>query len=298
MEKRPENYNTYSESKGNSTLIWVLGAIAAVLAVVLIVMSISKSKLVRSLNDEKEELTEQIKTLQQDYAGLSSDYEMINSQLDSSREEVNQLVERIKKTDATNRAKIRQYQRELGTLRSIMRHYIVQIDSLNTLNHKLTVDAAAARKEAAVTTKQNAELQKTVEDLSGKVDAGSIIHMTGLKADAYNKNNKKVDRSAAVERVMVSLTLSANSLAEKGPMRVYVIVKDPEEKVLTNAESRTVDFGGETLQTSASREVDYQGADVDMSIYLNGIQSYSKGIYTVQVLTEKYSLGSVQFMLR
>ena len=298
MEKRPENYNTYSESKGNSTLIWVLGAIAAVLAVVLIVMSISKSKLVRSLNDEKEELTEQIKTLQQDYAGLSSDYEMINSQLDSSREEVNQLVERIKKTDATNRAKIRQYQRELGTLRSIMRHYIVQIDSLNTLNHKLTVDAAAARKEAAVTRKQNAELQKTVEDLSGKVDAGSIIHMTGLKADAYNKNNKKVDRSAAVERVMVSLTLSANSLAEKGPMRVYVIVKDPEEKVLTNAESRTVDFGGETLQTSASREVDYQGADVDMSIYLNGIQSYSKGIYTVQVLTEKYSLGSVQFMLR
>ena len=60
-------------------------------------------------------------------------------QLDSSREEVSQLIERIKKTDATNRAKIRQYEKELRhSSGSIMRSYIVQIDSLNTLNQKLT----------------------------------------------------------------------------------------------------------------------------------------------------------------
>ena len=68
-------------------------------------------------------------TLQNEYATLSSDNDMINAQLDSSREEVSQLIERIKKTEATNRIMIRKYEKELGTLRSIMRNYIEQIES-------------------------------------------------------------------------------------------------------------------------------------------------------------------------
>ena len=98
--------------------------------------------LVSELQIEKQDLQSQIEALQSDYDSLSSDYEFINAQLDSSREEIAQLVERVKTVSATNRSKIRQYEKELGTLRSIMRSYIVQIDSLNHLNHKLTAEAA------------------------------------------------------------------------------------------------------------------------------------------------------------
>ena len=139
-------------------VMYVLIGVAALLAGALAYIWIQKSSLVKELEVEKEDLTEQIVALQGDYANLSSEYDTINSQLDSSREEVAQLVERIKKTEATNRAQMRQYEKELGTLRSIMRNYIPQIDSLNTLNHKLTAAAAAARKEAAESRKANKEL--------------------------------------------------------------------------------------------------------------------------------------------
>ena len=129
-------------------IMYALAGVATVLALALGYIWYQKSSLVKDLTIEKEELTAQMVELQNDYATLSSDYDTINSQLDSSREEVSQLIERIKKTEATNRSKIRQYEKELGTLRSIMRNYIVQIDSLNTLNKKLTADAAAARREA------------------------------------------------------------------------------------------------------------------------------------------------------
>ena len=130
-------------------VMYALIAVAVLLGAALAYIWIQKSSLVKELEIEKEDLTEQIVALQSDYDSLSSDYDNINSQLDSSREEVAQLVERIKKTEATNRAQMRKYEKELGTLRSIMRNYITQIDSLNTLNHRLTADAAAARKEAA-----------------------------------------------------------------------------------------------------------------------------------------------------
>lgn len=276
----------------------VLAAVAVILAAVLAYIWIQKSSLVNELNLEKEDLTAQMIALQNDYASLSSDYDSINLQLDSSREEVSQLIERIKKTDATNRAKIRQYEKELGTLRSIMRNYIVQIDSLNTLNMKLTADAAAARKEAAESRRQSEELSKTVEDLSGQVAVGAVIKGRGIVLEAYNGSNKITDRSSRVVRLMTTLSLVENELAPKGPLRVYIRVKGPDGILLTNGTQRTFDFNGEPMICSASREVDYQGSEVELSIYLNDVSEYVKGIYTVDVYTEQALLGSAELMLR
>ncbi|MBO7544042.1 MAG: hypothetical protein J6T02_00500 [Bacteroidales bacterium] len=275
-----------------------LAAIAAVLAIILAAIWYQKSSLVSELEQEKADLLVQIDSLQSDFSALSSDYEMINSQLDTSREQVALLIEKLKKTEATNRSKIRQYEKELGTLRSIMRSYIVQIDSLNTLNKKLTADASSARAEAAESRRSNQELTQQVEDLSGKVAAGSILKARGLHVDAYNASNRVTDRSSRTVRLLTTLSLVENELAERGPVRVYIRVKDPDGAVLMNSQSRTFTFGGETIQSSASREVDYEGAEVELSIYLNDIPSYNKGIYTIEAFTTKTKLGKTELLLR
>jgi myosin heavy subunit len=280
-------------------VIYALAAVAVLLAGALAYIWWSKSSLVNELNVEKEELTSQMIALQNDYASLSSDYDMINSQLDSSREEVSQLIERIKKTEATNRSKMRQYEKELGTLRSIMRNYIVQIDSLNTLNKKLTADAAAARREAAESRKKSEELSKTVQNLSGQVAVGSVVKARGIKLDAYNSTDKITDRSSRVVKLIASLALVENDLAAKGPIRVYIRVKDPDGILLTNSTQRTFSVnGGEPMICTASREVDYEGKEVEMGIYVNEIPEYVKGIYTLEAYTEQTKLGEAELMLR
>ena len=254
--------------------------------------------LVEELNDEKQDLVSQLESLQSDYENLSSEYDSINSQLDTSRAEVAELLEKIKKTDATNRAKMRQYEKELGTLRSIMRNYIVQIDSLNTLNHQLTAEVASVRKEAAESKRANQELSQQVENLSGQVAAGSVIKARGITLYAYNGQDKTTDRSSRTVRLMTSLSLVENDLAPKGPLTVYIRVKDPEGIILTNSVRTSFNCAGETLVASASREVDYEGREVDLSIYLNDIAEYVKGVYTVEAYTEKGRLGSAELMLR
>ena len=257
-----------------------------------------KTTLVNELTIDKEELTAQMIELQNDYASLSSDYDTINSQLDSSREEVSQLIDRIKRTEATNRRKMREYEKELGTLRTIMRSYIVQIDSLNTLNQKLKADAAAARREVAESRKREEALNKTVESLTGQVAAGSVIKARGIRIEAYNSSDKVTDRSSRVVRLLTSLSLVENDLAPTGPVRVYIRVKGPDGVLLTNSSQRTFEVNGEPMICSASREVDYQGKEVDLSIYLNDIPDYVKGIYTVEAYTEQTLLGTAELMLR
>ena len=279
-------------------VMYVLIALAALLAGALAYIWIQKSSLVKELEIEKQDLTEQIVALQSDYDNLSSDYDTINSQLDSSREEVAQLVERIKKTEATNRAQMRKYEKELGTLRSIMRNYITQIDSLNTLNHQLTADAAAARKEAAESRKVNKELTQQVENLSGQVAAGSVLKARGIRLDAYNASDNVTDRSSRVVRMLTTLSLVENDLAPRGPVRVYIRVKDPEGILLTNGTQVSFSYQGSKMMASASREVDYEGKEVEMSIYLNDIPSFTKGIYTVEAYTTQSFLGSAELLLR
>lgn len=297
MERR-EQEAKLAKVKSLKTVMYVLAGVAVLLAAALIFIWSQKSSLISELEVEKQDLTAQMENLQNDYASLSSDYDSINSQLDTSRAEVANLLERIKKTDATNRAKMRQYEKELGTLRSIMRNYIVQIDSLNTLNHKLTADAAAARREAAASKAANAELSQQVENLSGQVAAGAVIKARGLSMAAYNSSDKVTDRSSRVVRLLTSLSLVENDLAPKGPVRVYIRVKDPNGIILTNSNRTSFTFNGEAMVASASRQVDYEGKEVDMSIYLNNIPSFQKGVYTVEAYTEQSKLGSAELMLR
>jgi len=257
-----------------------------------------KSGLVNELEGEKAELTQQLLNLQNDFENLNSDYENINSQLDTSREQVALLIDKLSKTEATNRAKIRQYEKELGTLRSIMRGYIVQIDSLNTLNKQLTADAAAARREAAESRQANENLTRQVESLSGQVAAGAVIKARGLHLKAYNGSDRETDRSSRVQYFVATLSLVENEIAERGPVRVYVRLKDPNGLILLNNSSTDFTMNGETMTASASREIDYDGQEVELSIYIKDLGEIGKGIYTVEAYTTRSALGRAELMLR
>lgn len=285
-------------NKGPKTMMTILAVVAVILAGVLAYMLYQRNTLVNQLEGEKEELAQQMVALQQDFSSLSSDYEAINHQLDTSREQVAMLIEKLSKTEATNRAKIRQYEKELGTLRTIMKGYIVQIDSLNTLNKKLTADAAAARREAEESRRWNQQLSQQVENLSSQVSAGKVLRARAISLAGYYSNDKVGERHSRVRYMVASLSLVENSLADRGPLRVYVRVKDPEGVLLMNNESVEFTVNGETLQATASREVDYEGQEVDMSIYINDTGEYMKGVYTLEVYTEQSLLGRAECLLR
>lgn len=286
-----------AQRKGKAPLI-ILAVLAAVLAVALAVVASRDYKMVKELEADKADLEERISVLKTDFDNLSSDYDFINTQLDSSREEVAMLVDRIKKTEATNRKKMREYEKELGTLRSIMKSYLVQIDSLNTANQRLASELSSSRKALAQAKGENQELASKVENLASKVETGSIVKARGIEVKAYNASNKVTDRSSRVKRLAVSLSLVENELARRGAMNVYIRVKDPDGVLLLDGENGSFKLGKEKVAASAFREVDYQGKELDMIIYLNNVEDYVKGIYTIDVYTDKSQLGSAELLLR
>lgn len=298
LERIERQERERKEKQGPRTIMTALAIVAGVLAIVLAFLLYQRISLVKELEGEKAELAQQMEQLQSDFSTLSSDYETINHQLDTSREQVAMLIEKLSKTEATNRAKIRQYEKELGTLRSIMKGYIVQIDSLNTVNKRLKADAAAARREAAESRRVSEELTQQVENLSTQVNAGKVLKARAISLTAHYSNDKEGDRHSRVRYMVANLTLVENSLADHGPVRVFVRVKDPDGVLLMNNESTEFTVNGVTLQATASREVDYEGNEVDLSVYINDTGEFVKGIYSLEVYTDKSLLGRADCMLR
>ena len=273
-----QNSKSDNPNKGLKVTVIVLAVVAVVLAAVFAYVWIDRQKMIDDLTIDKQNLTNELVELQGEYAQLSSNNDSLNVQLDREREKVSQLLDRIKKTDAANRSKIRQYEKELGTLRSIMKHYIFQIDSLNTLNIALRKDAELARAEAAKSAERYQELSKTTDEYAKLVEQGSEIKGRGINIVGINASNKE-------------------TIAPKGPMRVYIRVKGPDGILMTSDQQRIFEMNGEQLVYSESREVDYQGAEVEVCIYFASEQ-FTKGVYTVEAYTSSGLLGTGDILLR
>ncbi len=279
-------------------LVIGLAVVAVVLAGVLAWIWIDRSKMVNDLSLEKNQLTEQMIQLKSDYEGISSNNDSLNVQLTREREKVDQLIERVKNTEATNRSRLRQYEQELGTLRSIMRGYIKQIDSLNTLNISLRKDAAVARDQVKETQQKFNELQSTTDEYAKQVQIGSILKGRGINLGAITSSNKETDRSSRTVKLKTCLNLVENSIAAKGPRRVYIRIKGPDGILMTGAQQQIFTVDGEQMIYSAVREVDYQGSELEVCIFFTNNRSFVKGVYNVDVYTEEGKLGSADLLLR
>jgi len=279
-------------------LVIGMAVVAVVLAAVLAWIWIDRNKLIGNLTEEKEMLTGQMVQLKTDYEGLSSNNDSLNVQLTREREKVDQLIERVKSTEVTNRSRLRQYEQELGTLRSIMRGYIIQIDSLNTLNISLRKDAAVARDEVKETQQKYKELQSTTDEYAKQVQIGAILKGRGFSLVAITSSNKDTDRSSRTVKLKTCLNLVENTLAAKGPRRVYIRVKGPDGILMTGAQQQIFTVAGEQMIYSAVREVDYQGSELEMCIFFTNNRPFVKGVYNVDVYTEEGKLGSTDLLLR
>ncbi|HBZ35706.1 MAG TPA: hypothetical protein DEO33_04720 [Rikenellaceae bacterium] len=279
-------------------IVIALSVIALLLIGVLAYIWIDRSRIIGDLTVEKEQLTQQTEQLKEEYAMLTTNNDSLNVQLSKEREKVEQLIDRLKRTEATNRTKIRQYEQELGTLRSIMRGYIMQIDSLNTLNISLRKEAAAAKDEAKETRQKYEELQTTTNEYALKIQKGSMLKGRGINVVAITASNKETDRSSRTVKIKTCLYLVENNIATKGPRKIYIRVKGPDGILMTDGSQQIFNVSGEQMIYSAVREVDYQGSELEVCIYFAGSAPFVKGVYNVDVYTEEGKLGTADLLLK
>ena len=112
--------------------------VIAILAIILAAISVLYYNINRRQQLEYRELEVVRDSIKNDLTNLISEYDSLQNDTISARlVEANELVEQLKYERRLNYNRLRAYEKEVGTLRTVMKRYLRQIDSLNNLNKKL-----------------------------------------------------------------------------------------------------------------------------------------------------------------
>lgn len=294
---------TTSKPTGNNKRLYlIIGIIAAVLIAISVLFYIQNREMntiVEQLNVEKIILTEEYQNLVFNYDSLHSDNDTLNLMLEMERERIAQLVEELKTLKATNTARIREFQKELTTLRGVLRTYIVQIDSLNQRNQVLTQENLEHRRRYTQIQSSFRELEEVKSTLEEKVTIASRLDVTNLMAEGLNPSGRKTDRSNRIAKIRVCFTVLKNVTAPVGMKDFYLRIERPDGQLLLHSLDDKFRHEDADINYSAMRSIEYGGEETDVCIFYEAdAGELLSGEYIADVFADGFHLKSLRFTLR
>jgi len=250
---------------------------------------------VEALNYQSDRLTAELEGMYVKVDSLKMDNDSMNIKLESTQERIQHLLA-IK---ASSAMKIRVYEKELLTLRKVMRSYIVQIDSLQQMNADLKEENFRVKEQITQKEKEKDQLTEKNEDLQKQVEQAAVLKTRSIEILAITKSSKPTTKLKKVKKFKVCFTLLENAIAERGPKEIFIRIARPDELVLVKAPGNMFKFKKEDIAFSATREVDYEGTELEICIFYDVDEGeLIPGTYYVDLFSEDNEIGTSSFSIK
>jgi len=227
-----------------------------------------------------------------------------NAEIEKQKARIEELIAELDSNKKMSYYTISKLKRENGELRDIMRGYVYEIDSLNTLNLSLRNDLDETSTALEETTVDRDNLQVKADELTEKVKAGqkltvikSSFGSRGMKQTITN-NFKETNKAKNVVQIESEFTIGKNAITDAGEKTVYMQVVGPDKKTLQNTLSGIVETESGNVPYSHKRTIDYQNASVDMLMTYSVRSKLGKGTYKVNIYCQGQLIGVDSFTLK
>ena len=289
------------------SVIYVIGGALVVIIIALVIMNLSQrnelNEIVEQMTIEKEELQEEYEDLAIQFDG----YQQMDIRNDSlqdllSREQqrVQDLLEELRQTKASNARRIAELKKELATVRMVMKDYVRQIDSLNATNARLTEENIQVRQENMQVKEQNSQLSKVNSQLTETVTRASMLEMISCSVTMLNKSDKKTRMASHARKLQFDFTIAKNITCKPGIKDLYARVMSPEGELIGEDEEKLFAFESGEIPYSMTQQFEYSGEQFTGTCYCpleEGIQ-IEKGFYTIDFFCDGNLIGSFPFQLK
>ncbi len=250
------------------------------------------------VNIEKQNISDELKDLYTQYDGLKTENDTINAQLETEKQKIASLMEEVKRVKSSNAMKIREYKKELKTLRAIMRSYIVQIDSLNASNQQLRAEVGEVNKKYQSVLNEKKGLSKEIDSLSTTVEKAATLKALNLVASGMNVRGKDTRKIKKIDKFRVCFTIAENVIADKGERWVYIRIARPNGNILKDTEYNLFEFEGKEIVYTARRKINYDGNQNNVCVYWKKNEPLEEGVYIADVFTDGKQIGTIHFSLK
>ncbi|MBL1231431.1 MAG: hypothetical protein CMD31_03825 [Flavobacteriales bacterium] len=252
------------------------------------------------VSTERDQVQAELEEMLKKYEDLETDNQELSAELAAEKAKIEELIKKAKGKDWS----IYQLKKETETLRKIMKGYVVQIDSLNQLNNKLTDENKTVKNQLSNEQKKAQELTEKNENLNTLVTVAShlkTLNLTSYGVKVKNDNTgKEMDRAKKVDKIRTSFTVQKNTITKPGKKIIYVRILTPDGRVLSEKtdDSNKFDFNGVRGLYSSKKEIDYKNEDMQVTIDWVKIDEFPVGEYNVEVYADGVDIGKTKFTLK
>ena len=290
----------------NKKILATIITVAVLLIGALAILGIRLSQ-ANKTNEEMLKLFELEKVeMENEYSTFATQYDEMQvlitndslvAQLEREKLRTQQLLEELRATKASNAAEITRLKKELKTVRTVMRSYVMQIDSLNQANAKLAKENKRVRTQYAEVTKKVETLQEEAKNLSDKVTLAAQLDATNIRIEPRNKRGKATNSVKSTVKFVIDFTIVKNITAPTGERTIYVRIAKPDGTVLTKSASHTFSYENTKLEYSIKKIIEYTGEEQSVTVYWDVEEFLNPGEYTVYLFSDGVMIGERNFAL-
>ena len=243
---------------------------------------------------EREEMLNDLTTAQVQYDELiiRINNDSLKYKLEREQLRTQQLLEELEHNKATSAAEITRLKKELRTVRSVLRGYVIQIDSLNRENESLKRENLVVRNKYNEASKKLDNLAEEKKALSKKVTLASQLDATAVSIGLLRNNGTETKSLKRAKQIEVNFTVTKNITAKTGEKKVYVRIIQPNQEPLYKSESNTFVYERREINYSMSKSIEYTGEEQNVSLYWNIEEILQKGKYEVYIFIDGNMIGS------
>ena len=300
------NVNRAPEAK-NKKLFWIIIGVLVVVMGALVYLYLDQrqemNEMVEQMTIEKEELEEEYEDLAIQFDG----YQQMDIRNDSlqdllSREQqrVQDLLEELRQTKASNARRIAELKKELATVRMVMKDYVRQIDSLNATNARLTEENILVKEENQLVKQQNTQLTNANAQLTETVTRASMLEITSCTMLMLNKNDKKTRMVSHMRKMQFDFVIAKNITCTPGLKDLYARVITPNGNVIGEDETKLFAFESGEIPYTLVQQIEYSGEAYNGTCYCiwSEQNKVEEGFYSIDFFCDGNLIGSFPFQLK
>lgn len=247
----------------------------------------------------KQEMEDQYKQFDVQYGELQKQLknDSLIAQIEEERRHTQQLLEELQNTKATNAAEIRRLKKEIASLREVLQHYIMQVDSLNRLNQALQNENTEIKAQYNKATSQISNLSNERNLLKDKVDLASQLDATNFWITPKNKKGRSAKKVKDVKKIAFGFTINKNVTAKNGQRIIYARILKPDNSILKNSDD-TFEYENTQLEYSVKKYIEYNGEEQSVTLYWDVEEYLQAGTYKLFIFADKQMIGQTTFTLK
>lgn len=287
------------KERRNNLIIIFLSVVLLAVVVVFFVQHSENKKILNALNQEKVSIQTELNSMMTNYDSIHTNNETLQSELSFAQTKVKDLLLEVGQVKKVSYDEIARYRQEVTTLRTIMKNYIIQVDSLNRRNELLMAENTQVKEEFAQSESKNQQLVVEKDRLQEKIKMAAQLEVTELMGVGINDRGKEAESARRAVQIRVSFVISKNVTAPRGNKVIYVRIQKPNQVLFQKSASDLFPFEDLKIPYSAKREVTYEGNSLPVNIFWdNEGAEFLPGEYTVDIFADGSNIGTTKFVMK